>query len=188
MKRKSLYLRGIITTVLLCSFLLSYGQVSMRDCFLKMPSDFLPYMTENNRLDCVDFLDSRMEARVKDAFGTQITLDTLTADYLHITIGEGCYIEMRLFPLSADSVSQLLCVSKTFGDTVRESSLQAYDPVSWQPQSLEKHIALPKKANGEFIAVSLPKEGNEITVETFRLEGDDAYKYRKELTTVKFEP
>jgi len=180
-------MKGLLTIVLMLLSLSTYGQISMRDCFLKMPTDLFPYLTENNRLDCIDFIDSRMKAEVKDAFGTKITLDTLTANYLHLTIGERVCVEMRLFPISEDSVTQLLCVSKTFGDSVQQSSLRSYDPNTWQPIAYDKYIYLPKFADGDFVAISLPKEGNEIKLTRSFLVGDDRYTYEKELMFVNFE-
>ena len=40
----------------------------MSEVFASAPYDVLPLMTRNNRLDCIDFIENNMEARVKDKF------------------------------------------------------------------------------------------------------------------------
>ena len=56
-----------ITAILL---VLMMGQASaqelkMRDVFKQMPDSLLPYLTQNNRLDFIDFMDSNMVAIVR---------------------------------------------------------------------------------------------------------------------------
>ena len=47
---------------------LAVGQVSaqdlkMRDVFKQIPDSLVPYLSQNNRLDFIDFLDSNMRCR-----------------------------------------------------------------------------------------------------------------------------
>ena len=59
----------------------------MRDCFVNMPDSVLTLLTKNNRLDCVDFIDSKMRAVVRNEFEGKSELLMLTDSYLkmHIT-------------------------------------------------------------------------------------------------------
>ena len=40
----------------------------MRDVFAAMPDSVLGIMTKNNRLDCIDFIENDMEAKVRNRF------------------------------------------------------------------------------------------------------------------------
>ena len=50
---------------------LSIGQVcaqdlKMRDVFNHMPDSLMPYLSHNNRLDFIDFIDSNMKSEVRN--------------------------------------------------------------------------------------------------------------------------
>ena len=66
----------------------SVAQVRMRDVFALLPDSILPLMTRNNRLDCIDFIENGMEARVKNKFNDQVVLEALTEDFLLISTSE----------------------------------------------------------------------------------------------------
>ena len=78
----------IICNLLLMIFAVSASAIEMKDVFSAMPDSVLPTLTRNNRLDMIDFKVSGMKAEVNDVFDDKSTLDTLTADYLHITLSE----------------------------------------------------------------------------------------------------
>ena len=55
---------------------LAVGQVSaqdlkMRDVFKQIPDSLVPYLSQNNRLDFIDFLDSNMKAEVRNKLGDE---------------------------------------------------------------------------------------------------------------------
>jgi len=181
-------MRKITLFLLLAVSVSAFSQVTMRDCFLKMPHDVMPYLSENNRLDCLDFIDSKMDAKVKNVFDNEITLDTLTSQYLSMSLGEGCRVEMRLFPLSADSAEQVLCIATTYGDSVRESSLHFYNPQTWRPIAADSLFSLPVQHPGEMTAYELPKEGTLLKLTTYKLTADEKIKYDKTLTSINFIP
>ena len=68
------------------------AQLYMRDVFAQLPDSVLPLMTKNNRLDCIDFIENGMEARVKNLFDDQVVLDSLTEDFLSIRTNDGSYV------------------------------------------------------------------------------------------------
>ena len=43
-------------------------ELTIRDVFRQMPDSLMPYLSTNNRLDFIDFLDSNMKAEVKNQF------------------------------------------------------------------------------------------------------------------------
>lgn len=94
------------------------AQPVMRDVFAAMPDSVLPLVTKNNRLDCIDFIENHMEAKVRNAFDEYVTLEALTADYARFRTSPVSVMEMKLLSLS-DSV-RVLCLVTTAetGDTV----------------------------------------------------------------------
>lgn len=149
--------------------MLSLGAVSvtadeMKDVFSAMPDSVMPTLTRNNRLDMVDFVESGMRAEVKDVFDDTSTLDTLTADYLHLTLSDAVKVEMKLLPSSValpDSSSQVVCVVMTYGRKPIESSVQLFTS-RWNP--------LPRPAavtSGEVASLSI--SSNTLTLREMEL-------------------
>lgn len=103
------------------------AQLRMRDVFAQLPDSVLPLMTKNNRLDCIDFIENDMEARVKNLFDDKVVLDSLTDDFLSLSTSEGSYVEMKLFAEGADS---FICVNRTYLGQAADSEVKIYD-LSW---------------------------------------------------------
>lgn len=100
------------------------AQMRMRDVFAQLPDSVLPYMTKNNRLDCIDFIENNMEARVKNRFDQHVILDKLTEDYLQLRTSTSSYVEMKLIPQGNDT---LICVNRTYMGTTSDSEARLYD-------------------------------------------------------------
>lgn len=109
----------------------------MTDLFKHMPDSLIPYLTENNRLDLIDYTIAGMQAVVTDKFESSVTLDTLCATYLRLSVSESLAVEMKVLPRqsSADSISHIVCVAHTYGSNAKETVLRFYD-TSWQPLSI----------------------------------------------------
>ncbi len=120
----------------------------MKDVFSAMPDSVLPTLTRNNRLDMIDFVTSGMKAEVKDVFDETVTLDTLTTDYLHLTLSDALMVEMKLLPSSnvlSDSTKKVVCVVMTYGRKPFESRVQMFTS-NWNPQPLPAYISDGKVA------------------------------------------
>ena len=114
------------------------GAVEIKDVFSAMPDSVLPTLTRNNRLDMVDFVASGMKAEVSDVFDGKATLDTLTADYLHLTLSEAVKVEMKLLKSSvalADSSDCVVCLVMSYGVKPKESSVSLFT-AKWKPLHL----------------------------------------------------
>ena len=114
--------------ILLLSFLFlvavpSVAQVRMKDVFAQLPDSVLPLMTRNNRLDCIDFIENNMNARVKNRFNDQVVLEALTEDYLYVRTSESSFVEMKLMPQGNDT---LICVNRTYLGPVEDSDVRLY--------------------------------------------------------------
>lgn len=112
----------------------------MRDVFANMPDSVLEVMTKNNRLDCIDFIENNMEARVRNRFDGFSELKTLTADYLSLDLTPSCKVEMKLLP-AADTLNYI-CVVKTYSGPIRESSVAVYTD-KWKMLPRNKWIEWP---------------------------------------------
>lgn len=94
-------------------------EVKMRDIFQAMPDSLTPYLTRNNRLDMIDFRESSMKAEIDNSLGGKSTLDTLTSNYLHLTLNEATTMEMKLLESSRlldDTTKTIVCVATTYAN------------------------------------------------------------------------
>lgn len=112
----------------------------MRDVFANMPDSVLQIMTKNNRLDCIDFIENKMEAKVRNRFDGYSVLKRLTNDYLELSLTQRTQIEMKLLPLT-DSL-HVVAVLKTYSGPVSESVLRCYN-TKWEVLPLAHLITYP---------------------------------------------
>ena len=93
----------------------SSAQTPMSQVLKQMPDSVVPYLSENNKLDLIDFLDSNMKAEVHNQ------LEGKTA---------------------VDSASQIVCLISTYGTDVRDSQLTFYS-TRWRKLDATPYITLP---------------------------------------------
>lgn len=121
---KKIFLSSLLFLVVLSSC----AQVRMRDVFAQLPDSVLPLLTKNNRLDCIDFIENNMEARVKNRFNDHVVLEALTDDYLSIRTSESSKVEMKIIVQTGDS---LIAVNRTYYGPVEDSEVRLYG-MDWQ--------------------------------------------------------
>ena len=124
--------------ILLCLALLVWSltvsaQSTMREAFQQAPQSLMPYLTENDRLDLIDFLDSGMKAEVTNQLGGKSELLRLTDRFLSLNLSQGLSMKMLLLdsPEPVDSVTQVICLVRTYGIDCRESTVQFYS-MKWR--------------------------------------------------------
>ena len=74
----------------------SAQSITMRDVFRQMPDSLMPYLSKNNRLDFIDFLDSGMKAEVKNQLGGTSQMIALGDDSLTIRMNPSLRTDMLL--------------------------------------------------------------------------------------------
>lgn len=144
-------------------------ELHIREVFKAMPDSVLPYITANNRLDFIDFIDSHMEANVTNALGGQSQMEQLTDHYLRIKLSPASTVELRLLPVGelVDSASQIICMVQTYGTVAKESRVTFYTTrwhqldgsqyFSVQPQSLlHRPATVPVERYQELCAALTP--------------------------------
>lgn len=95
-----------------CMAVSAQSQTTIRDLFRQMPDSILPYLTENNRLDMIDFIDSKMKARVQNKFDGYSELLFLSDDSLSLQMSPVLRLTMRLLPTEQayDEARQIICL------------------------------------------------------------------------------
>ena len=71
----------------------------MRDYFADMPDSILYVMTRNNRLDCIDFIENNMQARVRnrfDAFSELMLIPQCSASSFRLIRAFPCCVRKRI--------------------------------------------------------------------------------------------
>ena len=120
--------------------LIHIGAQDMRALLVAMPDSILLLLTKNNRMDCVDFVDSKMKAEVKNRLGEVSELKVLTKDYLLLQMTSQSTVEMKL--LSVNDSAKVVCVVRTVCAPVCDSAVEFYD-ISWKRLKTADYIACP---------------------------------------------
>ena len=130
----------MIRKLFVALFILSCIQTSaqalkIRDVFKQMPDSLMPYLSQNNRLDFIDFLDSNMRAEVKNQLGGTSEMTALTDDALTIKMNESLRVDMLLMEsASTDSISHTIVMIETFmTDSIHGQSTVKYFSPNWIP-------------------------------------------------------
>ena len=109
---------------------------SLKEVFKQMPDSLMPYLTQNNRLDFIDFMESNMKAEVSNLTGGTSEMTALTDDSLSIRMSEALRVDMLLLDLDepVDSIRQVIVFVETFlADSVYGESVCKTYSVDWQP-------------------------------------------------------
>ena len=154
--------------IMAATFALITGQVSaqdvtIRDIFKQMPDSLMPYLSQNNRLDFIDFLDSNMKAEVRNTLGRTSEMTALADDSLTIRMSESLKTDLLLLPLAqpVDSFLQVVVMVETFlVDSIYGESRVSYFTPDWQrlPSEPEMSAAEKKKINGHILQNILKKD------------------------------
>ena len=150
-------MRRIITVLTLCmalSLSASAGDgITLRDAFRQMPDSVMPTLTQNNRLDCLDFLDAGMKAEVRNRLGGTSVMTALAPDSLSLQVSPAMRVDMLLLTLAEpiDTVDQVIVVGETF-----------YFTPTWQPIPVPPLSESQQKRIAGFSLQTILKWGDEI--------------------------
>ena len=114
----------------------SAEDLMIRDVFKQMPDSLMPYLSQNNRLDFIDFMDSNMKAEVSNMTGGTSEMTALTGDSLSIRMSEALRVDMMLLNLDepVDSIRQVIVFVETFlADSIYGESVCKTFTVDWKP-------------------------------------------------------
>ena len=111
---------------LLCTGLLAVASMTamadsdfLKTLFAEMPDTIIPYLTHNDRLDLMDFMDSDMKAEVNNNLGGKSQMTKLTPDTISIQLSEASKVDLYLMQLPAvapiDSCTHAIMLVRTIG-------------------------------------------------------------------------
>lgn len=105
---------------------LAQEQVTLRDAFANAPDNLFPLLTRNNRLDCMDFAEGKVDMEVKNRADGTTRIDSITQDYLRVLMSPKSRMELRLLP-ATEQKGQRLCVIHTCMGPAQDSQVTLYD-------------------------------------------------------------
>lgn len=108
---------AIVAACLALTSLCCQAQESMMAILFKeMPDSLLPYLTKNNRLDMIDFMEAGMKAEVTNRLEGKSLMTMLTADSLSLQLNDMLQVDMQLRRVDepVDSSQWLVCVRRTY--------------------------------------------------------------------------
>ena len=167
--------------ILLSFCVLSATAQDMKSVFIAMPDSIVPLLTQVNKEDCVDFLDSNMKAEVTTRFGGTAEMKVLTEDYVFLQTTPSSTLEMKLLPVN-DS-TKVVCMVKTVCASACDSEIHFYTS-DWKgkiavgdflqkPEQeafylpndsvTEESVLIRKKADMHLMKASLSKEDASLT-------------------------
>ena len=113
----------------------SAQEQTLRDVFRQIPDSLMPSLSQNNRLDFIDFMDSNMKASVRNLLGGTSEMTALTDDSLSVRMSDALRIDMLLLTLDepVDTIRRVVVFAESFlTDSVyQETELKFYTP-DWQ--------------------------------------------------------
>ena len=142
------FLKATLSKAILLTVLMApsgaLAQMSMRDVFKTLPDTIVPYLSENNRLDLLDFMDANMKAEVKNGLDGKSQLVTLNDYYADIFLNEAHRMELRLLDVTqpVDSCQQIICIVHTFGKDIKESTV-SFHSLLWRKLPTANYVTLP---------------------------------------------
>lgn len=156
-----------IILLLVCVPILVGAQISLRDVWLNMPDGMIPYLNKNLRLEHLDFVDMGVKSEVNHQMNGVCVMDTLTADYTHVTLSPASSVELRLLPVN-DS-TKIVCLVRTFKAPAEESEISFYD-AQWKPLTGDYGLADVKnqdKTDAEKLLSRFVQKPDSMTSERF---------------------
>lgn len=125
---------------------LCLAQPKMKEVFSEIPDSLLYYLTQNNRLDFIDFIESNMKAEVHNELGGKSQMTRLTDESLALQVSPALHVAMQLMPVSeaVDSCQHVICMISTYGKAAPESTVSVYS-VKWRPLATSDFLSLPQE-------------------------------------------
>lgn len=131
----------IVFLVLVLFSLSNARAVVMKDLFANMPDSMIPYLTRNNRLDCIDFKMNKMDAVVKNSFDENSTLLELTDNYLLMNLNDNTQMELKLL-LTGGGKDTVVCKIITYKAPEAESDIEFYS-CNWVRLNTNDYLSMP---------------------------------------------
>ena len=127
--------RTLMTVILFCGMtVMCHAQIRISDLFREMPDSILPVLSENNRLDMIDFMASGMKAEVSNRLGGKSEMTLLADDSLRVKVSDALTVTLLLItPLdSIENGNKIICFIRTYGtDKSMLQSVTSFYTTQW---------------------------------------------------------
>lgn len=136
-----------LLVTLLSSTAVAADSLSLRKLFVEMPDSIIPYLSHNNRLDLLDFMDSNMKAEVTNEFSGKSVMTSLSEDSISIQLNESSRVEIFLLevePVNNDSHVIALVRSLFIEGEQMETDVEYYS-VEWKRVVTEPKLSPSRK-------------------------------------------
>lgn len=137
MKRIPQMIRKILLLCALCGFSDGlFAQLSMRDVLISVPDSVIPYLSRENRLDLLDYLDAKMIPEVTNELQGRSKLVTMGQDSLLLQLNESHTLTFYLLnaSLGADSVQQIVVLNHLYYLSTKEyEQVLEFYTAQWKP-------------------------------------------------------
>ena len=107
---------------------------TVRDYFKQMPDSLMPYLTTNNRLDLIDFMEAGMKSVVTNRLDGETEMLHRSDDSLSVRMSKALLVEMSTEKKDNSTVILFKRTLQVSGDRA-ETILTRYDGASWQELS-----------------------------------------------------
>ena len=112
--------------IALVTFFANISQAKdIREIWLSMPDSVITYLNKNKRIEMVDYIDMKVRADVKNALEGTSVMDTLTNEFMQVTLNEACTLQMRTLP--SEDGDTLFCLVKSFKGPQTESEISIFN-------------------------------------------------------------
>ena len=133
-----------IATLLTWSYLTATAQNSIDSIFAYVPSEILPMIEKNERLDLLDLYNSQMEAKTENIFGSTATMLMKSPTQVLLQLTSVSKWQLKMLKTGKDTIYSCIHSIETAGG---QSHLSFYDQ-NWK--KIET-VALPSPEKEEFI-------------------------------------
>lgn len=131
-------MKKLFLLILILATSMDLSSKSMTELWQSIPDSIIPYIERNQRQEMTDFIAMGAKAKVRHALQGESKMDTITSDYIHLTLNEAMQMELKRLP--HESGDSILCLVKTWGGPCRESEVYFYSQ-DWQPLAIATPLA-----------------------------------------------
>lgn len=115
--------KNILFSLIVLIAIPALAQSNMKELWASMPDSLIPYLSKSNRIEMADLKGMNVKAEVKNAYDDNCILDTITSDFMSVTLSESSYLQMGLLPYNG---SQIICMVYGFKSPLPECELRFY--------------------------------------------------------------
>ena len=125
-----------IWILLLLCLQLHAQQLTVRQAFVEMPDSLLPYLSNSNRLDLLDYLDAKMKAEVENELEGRTSLLSMGTDSLVLHLNDQHLLTLYVLDVTEpiDSSQQVIAAAHTYRlSTGEEDHTLRFYSCKWTP-------------------------------------------------------